>query len=103
MGLYYQTEYRLGRRGGKVCRHYRGLTAVLAIAIDLLFVLTFDILFAVLFFAFRMTLKLLTAVFYLLSLPFRLVRWVSNRLERKFTQPAHGSPLKPPWPAYDEV
>jgi hypothetical protein len=103
MGLYYQTEYRLGRRGGKVCRNYRGLRAILAIAIDLLFVLTFDIVFAVLFFALRMALKLLTAVFYLLSLPFRLARWVSNRLESKFAQAGHGSPVKPPWPAYDDV
>ena len=42
MGLYYQTEYRLGRRGGRVCRTYTGLRAFLAIAVDLGFLLTFE-------------------------------------------------------------
>jgi hypothetical protein len=107
MGLYYRTEYRLGRRGGTVGRSYTGIRAFLAIAIDLFFVLTFDLVFGLVFFVLRNILKLLTAVFYLLTLPFHLARWVSQRFERKPVE-AKGGPhltasLKPAWPAFDEV
>jgi hypothetical protein len=107
MGLYYETEYCLGRRRGNVCRRYTGFRAYLAIAIDLFFVLTFDLVFGLLFFVLRNTLKLLTLVFYLLSLPFHLIRWMTHRLERRILASNGGSQtsatVKPAWPAYDEV
>jgi hypothetical protein len=111
MGLYYQTEYRLGRRGGRVSRTYTGLPAILAIGIDLLFVLTFELVFGLLFLVLknlgRIVLTILTAVFYLLSVPFRVAQWVSRKLERgtASTQPdqAAGHRLKPAWAGYDEI
>ena len=107
MGLYYQTEYRLGRRGGRVCRRYTGIRAVLAIAIDLLFILTFDLFFGLLFFALKIALRMLTAVLYLLSLPFLAARWVSHKVEQRYRSAGAGSsarvPLKPAWAGYDEV
>ena len=107
MGLYYQTEYRLGRRGGRVCRSYTGLRAFLAIAIDLFFVLTFDLAFGLLFFVVRHTLKLITIGLFVLTLPFRLARWISDRLGRRsppaYQVPGASAPFKPAWPAYDEV
>src|SRR3954463_2159749 len=84
MGLYYQTEYRLGRRGGRVCRTYTGLRAFLAIAMDLAFMFTFELMFGLLFFAARNLMRiagrLLLAVFYALSIPFRVAHWVSLKL-----------------------
>src|SRR5271165_6028632 len=107
MGLYYQTEYRLGRRGGRVCRNYTGFRAFLAIAIDLFFVLTFDLILGLLFFALIMVLKLLKAVAFILSLPFRLVHWISLKLQRRAAAADawHDSsvPLKPAWTSFDEV
>jgi hypothetical protein len=111
MGLYYQTEYRLGRRGGRICRTYTGLRAVLAIAIDLLLILTFDFAFGLLFLVLRtlgkVVLVLLTAVFYLLSVPFRIARWVAHKLEQgpsaNQADPAAARPLKPAWAGYDEI
>jgi hypothetical protein len=107
MGLYYRTEYRLGRRGGTVGRSYTGIRAFLAIAIDLFFVLTFDLVFGLVFFVLRNLLRLLTALFYLLTLPFHVARWVSHKFERKSfvatAGPHPSAPLKPAWPAFDEV
>jgi hypothetical protein len=107
MGLYYQTEYRLGRRGGRVCRTYTGLRALLAIAIDLLFLLTFELLFGVLFFALRTVLAVFKVIFYVLSLPFRAVQWVSLKLDRKATavrsRRGAGAILKPAWAGSDEL
>jgi hypothetical protein len=54
MGLYYQTEYRLGRRGGRVCRSYTGFRAFLAIVLDLVFGLLFELVTAVFAFAARL-------------------------------------------------
>jgi hypothetical protein len=107
MGLYYQTEYRLGRRGGRVCRSYTGLRAFLAIGIDLLFVLTFELVFGVLLFVLKNTSRLFKAVLYALSLPFRAAQWVSLRLERRAasarTRQGGGASLKPAWAGHDEV
>ncbi len=106
MGLYYQTEYRLSRRGGRVCRSYTGLRAFLAIAIDLLFLLTFELVFALLFFALRMGLLLLKGVFYVLSLPFRAAQWVSLKLEQRTearTRHGAGAVLKPAWAGSREI
>ena len=35
MALYYQTEYRLGRRVGRISRSYTGMHAFMAIVLDL--------------------------------------------------------------------
>jgi len=108
MGLYYQTEYRLGRRGGRVCRTYTGLRAFLAIAADLLFLLTFELVFGLIFYLLsnltRIVGGILLAVFYALSVPFRVARWVSLRLDRRHrVKPAAGPHLKPAWAGYEEV
>ena len=108
MGLYYQTEYRLGRRGGRVCRTYTGLRAFLAIAVDLVFLLTFELLFGLLFFLARnltwIVGGILLAVFYALSVPFRVAHWVSLKLNRRVgTGSAAGPHLKPAWAGYEEV
>lgn len=110
MGLYYQTEYRLGRRG-RVFRNYTGIKAFLAIGFDLCFLLMFDFLFAMLFFGLRTILRLstkvLSAVAYTLSVPFRLARWASLELQRRITtvdeRENSRSPLKPAWNGFDEV
>ncbi len=61
--------------------------------------LTFDLLLGLLFFVLKTVLKLLKAVAYALSLPFRLARWVSLKLERRVATADHGHdlciPLKP--------
>lgn len=86
MALYYQTEYRLGRHAGTVRRSYRGLQAFLAIALDLMFVFTFELVFAALFFVLANLTNILKvvlfAILYLFTVPFRLARWVSDRFER---------------------
>ena len=86
MGVYYQTEYRLGRRGGVVCRTYTGPRAFLAIAFDLFFLLTFEFVLALVVLVMRnawaIAGTMLTAIFYLLSVPFRVARWIACKLER---------------------
>ncbi len=107
MGLYYQTEYRLGRRGGTVCRSYTGLRAFLAIVIDLLFLLTFDLTLGVVRFALRTVWWLLTGIAYALSLPFRAARWVSLKLDQRAAaargRRAAGTFFKPAWSGLNEL
>jgi hypothetical protein len=108
MGLYYQTEYRLGRGGGRVRRTYTGLRAFLAIAIDLAFMFTFELVLGLLFFLARNLIWIvagfLVAVFYVMSIPFRVARWVSLKLSRdKEIDAAAGVPLKPAWAGHDEI
>ncbi len=107
MGLYYQTEYRLGRRGGRVCRSYTGLRAFLAIAIDLLFVLTFELAFGMMFFVLKNVLTLFKGVFYALSLPFRVAQWVALKLDQRAaavrSRRRAGAILKPAWAGSDEL
>jgi hypothetical protein len=107
MGLYYLTEYRLGRRGGRVCRSYTGLRAFLAIAIDLLFLLTLELVFGVLFFVPKNVLTLLKGVLYALSLPFRAAQWVSLKLDQRAAEVRSrrgaGALLKPAWAGSDEL
>jgi hypothetical protein len=103
MGLYYQTEYRLGRQGGRVCRNYTGIRAFLAIAIDLFIIVAFDLVFALLFLFLRVVLKFLQAVAYVLALPFRFARWLSLKLGNRGRREAVSSPLKPAWASYDEI
>jgi hypothetical protein len=111
MGLYYQTEYRLGRGGGRICRSYTGLRAILAIAIDLFFVLTFELFFGLLFLVVRNITRIvcfvLMAVFYGLSLPFRAARWVSRKLEQRLSFGRSAGDdretFKPAWAGFDEI
>jgi len=107
MGLYYQTEYRLGRRGGRVCRSYTGLRAFLAIAIDLLFVLTLELAFGVILFVLKNFLTLLKGILYALSLPFRAAQWVSLKLDLRAaavrSRRGAGANLKPAWAGSDEL
>lgn len=106
MGLYYQTEYSLGRRGGKVCRTYTGLRAFLAIAIDLLFLLTFELVLAVLFFALKNVLLLVKCVLYALTLPFRVAQWASLRLEQtrgRSNPTRRRAAFKPAWAGSQEI
>ena len=92
MGLHYQAEYRIGRRGGRVCRSYSGFRAFLAILFDLVFGTLFDVLaaafgvaIAALFLSaqlvielvhlcWRMLVFVMTAVFQVMALPYRLMQ-----------------------------
>jgi hypothetical protein len=112
MGVYYQTEYRLGRRGGVVCRTYTGPRAFLAIAFDLFFLLTFEFVLALVVLIMRsfwvIACTLLTAIFYLLSVPFRVSRWIAYKLERSATArypdwEPHQPVSKPAWMAGQEI
>lgn len=112
MGLYYQTEYRLGRRGGVVCRRYTGLRAIVAIAFDLFFLLTFEFVLALVVLVMTnfwvIVRAMLMATCYLLSMPFRIARWVSQKVE-KLAAARHGDwepddPfVKPAWTAGQEI
>lgn len=107
MGLYYQTEYRLGRHGGRVCRSYTGLRAFLAIAIDLLFLLTLELVFWVISFVLKNFFTLFKGILYALSLPFRAARWVALKLDQKAaaarSRRGAGAFLKPAWACSDEL
>jgi hypothetical protein len=112
MGVYYQTEYRLGRRGGVVCRRYTGPRAFLAISFDLFFLLTFEFVLALVVLVMRnawtIAGMMLTAVFYLLSVPFRVSRWIACKLERSAAaEDAHWERqepfVKPAWTAGQEI
>jgi hypothetical protein len=107
MGLYYQTEYRLGRRGGRVIRSYTGLRAFLAIVVDLLFLLTLEFVFALLVFALTCVFMLLKGVFCVLSLPYRAAQWVSRKLDQRVAaargRRGVGGVLKPAWAGSNEL
>ena len=112
MGVYYQTEYRLGRRGGVVCRTYTGPRAYLVIAFDLFFLLTFEFVLALVVLVMRnfcvIIRTMLTAIFYLLSVPFRVSRWVAYKLERsdaaEHTHWERQQPFaKPAWTGGQEI
>jgi hypothetical protein len=112
MGVYYQTEYRLGRRGGVVRRTYTGPRAYLAIAFDLFFLLTFEFVLTLIVLVMRnlwvIVCTLFTAVFYLLSVPFRVSRWIAYKLERsaaaEHTHWERQEPFaKPAWTGGEEI
>ena len=91
MALYYQTQYRLGRRGGRVCRSYSGFQAFMAIFMDLVFGLNLRIGLSVIALAFRLVVMavqlvivvvklnwrvavaVMTTVVYILTFPFALL------------------------------
>jgi hypothetical protein len=102
MGLCYQTEYRLGARGGRICRTYTGFHAFLAIVIDLclgsifgLIALVFRLIGLALLACWRVAVGLGQLVAHLLVAPFRAARWVSSRME-------HRAPRKPAWTGFEE-
>jgi hypothetical protein len=108
MGLYYQTEYCIGRRGRRIRRTYSGAWAFLAIILDLFFVLTFELVFTVLFLALRLVFRILAGIAYVLTLPFQAVRWLSTRLESRSSASAEQTgrpiaPLKPAWHGLSEI
>lgn len=96
--LYYQSEYRLGRRGGRVNHTFHGYQAFFVIVATLAFSLVFSVIGAAVFlvvlalravrFAVLATMALIIAI---LTAPFRAARWVSRRLEsrpRRIVKPA---------------
>ena len=58
MALYYQTEYRLGRRG-RISRSYTGFQAFCAILFDLVFGLVFELVTIVISLALRVVFRVL--------------------------------------------
>jgi energy-coupling factor transporter transmembrane protein EcfT len=125
MALYYQTQYRLGRRGGRVCRSYSGFQAFMAILFDLVFGLVFELVSSVIAVAFRLvilTLQLvvqilritsrvivavMTMVLYLVTLPFALIHETLARLRPPVKADCdtafQGAPQKPEWAFSREV
>jgi hypothetical protein len=125
MALYYQTQYRLGRRGGRVCRSYSGFQAFMAILFDLVFGLVFELVSSVIALAFRLailTLQLvvqvvritwsvvvaaLTIVLYVVTLPFALLHEMLARLKPPVSAEPEsaygGATQKPEWAFSREV
>jgi len=126
MALHYQTEYRLGSRG-RICRSYTGFQAFIAIAIDLVFGLLFELVFSVIGLAIRiavlavhLAVRLLqlywrilvaamTFVVYAVTLPFAWIHQTVDRLRtRAKDEPPEGQwgqgPVrKPSWAFSREV
>jgi hypothetical protein len=126
MALYYQTEYRLGRRG-RICRSYTGFQAFVAICFDLIFGLLFELVSAAVSLTVRLAIlvaqlvvemlkinwKLLVAgmtlIVYIITLPFALLHEAVDRLrsgdrsDPTEPQPAPASHLKPSWALSREV
>ena len=126
MALYYQTQYRLGRRGGRVCRSYSGFQAFMAILFDLVFGLIFELVSSVIALAFRLVVlalqlvvqvlkihrgascvAVMTTVVYILTLPFALLHQTVGRFkspDRAERDDLYGgAPLKPEWALSREV
>jgi hypothetical protein len=125
MALYYQTEYRLGRRHGRITRSYTGFQAFFAILLDLVFglffelitgsialalrliYLTFQIGFAVLRKSWSVLVVVVAVVVSLLTLPFVALHNTVDRLrsriadDRRRSFPA--STIKPEWALNREV
>jgi hypothetical protein len=125
MALYYQTQYRLGRRGGRVCRSYSGFQAFVAILFDLVFGLIFELVWSVITLAFRLVIlalqlvvqvvritwsvavAVMTTIVYILTLPFALLHQMVGRFKSpdsvKRDDLYGGRPLKPEWALSREV
>jgi hypothetical protein len=126
MSLSYHAEYRVGPRGGRVCRSYSGFRAFLAILFDLVFGTICDVLAAILTLAtraivlaihvavellklcWRILVFLMTAIIQLLALPYRLL--LQTRIERpsfeRWSAPIatpRGRAIKPDWALGREV
>jgi hypothetical protein len=124
MALFYQTEYRMGRRG-RICRTYTGLQALVAIAIDLVFGLLFEfvliaanLLSRAILLAFHLAVELLrivwnvllavmTVLVYLVTLPFALIHqgadWLWSQLGPRQPEADQGSVRKRDWVLSREV
>jgi hypothetical protein len=99
MGLQYQAEYRIGRRGGRVCRTYSGCRAFVAIFLDLIFGLVFDVIGAVfalvmrsfvvaaqlatevLKFTWRLLVFVMETIVHLLALPLKIMQRMTDSPE----------------------
>jgi hypothetical protein len=125
MALYYQTQYRLGRRGGRVCRSYSGFQAFIAILFDLVFGLVFELVSSVIALAFRLVIlafqlvvqilritgsvvvAVMTMVLFIVTLPFALIHETLARLRPPVKADRddayQGAPLKPEWALSREV
>jgi hypothetical protein len=92
-------------------RSSREVRAFFAILIDLIFLLTFDLVFNVMALVlrtvWRIRVVLMTFLLLLISLPFRLAHWASVKLEhraqRARPEPDSQAHLKPAWAAHDEI
>jgi hypothetical protein len=124
MALYYQTEYRLGKRG-RISRSYTGLQAFLAIFFDLIFGLIFELVTNVVGLALRLVVMLLqlgfvvlrrswstliaviAAIAYMVTIPFVFLHHALDRLrsrleaDRRNSHPI--STVKPDWALGREV
>jgi hypothetical protein len=125
MALYYQTEYRLGRRCGRITRSYTGFQAFLAIVLDLVFGLFFELITGAIGLALRLicltvqigfafvrlswsTLVAVTAALVsLLTLPFvalhHAVDRLRSRIEADRCRSYPASTIKPEWALNREV
>jgi hypothetical protein len=72
MALHYHTEYRLGNRG-RICRSYTGFQAFVAITLDLVFGLLFELVFSLLGLAMRITVLAAQFVVYLLRIHWQIL------------------------------
>jgi hypothetical protein len=123
MALYYQTEYRIGGRG-RVRRSYRGFRAFLAIFLDLIFGLLFELVtgvtglvvrlaFAVVQFgwsliclSWKTLVALMAAIVFVATLPFVALNHAVVRLRSRASAPefaSESSGRKPHWAFGREV
>jgi hypothetical protein len=108
MALYYQTEYRLGKRG-RISRSYTGIQAFVAILFDLVFGLVFELVSSVIGLALRLVILvvqlavvvlrkswstlivLMAALVFVLTLPFVLLHQAVARLRTRIEADRRGS------------
>ncbi len=126
MALHYHTEYRLGNRG-RICRSYTGFQALLAIGLDLVFGLLFELVLLLLELAVRIGVQAarllirflritweilvaaMTVLVYLVTLPFVRIHEAIDRLRSPGEDGptgARGGPgaaAKPSWALSREV
>jgi hypothetical protein len=125
VALYYQTEYRLGGRVGRISRSYTGVHALLAIVLDLFLGFVFGLVSIVIGLALRtvvialqlsvIVLKaswrflavVMTAIVFCVTLPFALLHHAvdrqRSRMKSKRSHFPTVSPLKPEWALSREV
>jgi len=72
MALRYQTEYRIGDRG-RVCRSYTGFQAFVAIGLDLVFGLCFELASSVLSLAMMLAISTVRFVFRVMRIHWRIL------------------------------
>jgi hypothetical protein len=124
MALYYQTEYRLGKRG-RISRSYTGIQAFVAILFDLVFGLVFELVTSVISLALRLVILalelgvgvlrktfstlvvLMAALVFILTLPFVVLHQAVDRLRTRIDSDRRDSgavsTVKPDWALSREV